>query len=343
MRFFETVKDLNSDLRPVSDKHILLTQKNTDHAIYERLRECGVDAAHLAEIARDVAAEAARLVEQRRTDLASDGGGVRAAATKSSEVDPVTVVDRESETFIRQRLNERAPGSAILGEEEGASPSGNEQGSENAGYADVLWVVDPIDGTVNFMYGVPAYAVSVAATYDGIPVAGAIADVCAGTVYSTAMGAGVIISPIEGDGEATTTADSLNTVPQPSDPADLRTALIATGFAYHAGRRASQAKLLTQVLPKVRDIRRIGSAALDLVRVATGEVDGYYEHGLGPWDHAAGSLIAARAGAQVTMPLLSVESREGAPICAARTSIADELLNLVWTEAPGGVLHPLEK
>ena len=149
------------------------------------------------------------------------------------------------------------------------------------------WVVDPIDGTVNFMYGIPAYAVSVAAQVGGRSVAGAVVDVARGIVYGATRGGGAWMS----DGTGARTELRCN----PVERTEL--ALVATGFGYAAGRRRAQGRIVAELLPRVRDIRRVGAAALDLCMVASGAVDAHYEHGLSPWDWAAGGLIAAEAGA----------------------------------------------
>lgn len=255
-----------------------------------------------------VAAAAAAHVRAARRDVVGTDGRVPVAATKSSAVDPVTAVDRSSEALIRGMLDRLASGDAVLGEEDG--------GVLRPGA--VTWVVDPVDGTVNFVYGFPASAVSVAATVDGVPVAGAVADIARHRVFSACTGGLAQVAPEDDEGQART----LGPVPGPTN---LGTALVATGFSYRAQRRAAQADLLCRLLPRIRDIRRAGSAALDLCGVAAGVVDAYYEHGLGPWDHAAGALVAARAGAQVAMPRLTAGYGDGVGVLAAAPGIAGEL------------------
>jgi myo-inositol-1(or 4)-monophosphatase len=165
---------------------------------------------------------------------------------------------------------------------------------------------------VNFVYGIPAYAVSVAALVNGVSVAGAVADVVADRVYSAGAGLGAHLTDEHGTRPLLCTAVD-----------DLSMALLGTGFGYSRPRRAAQASLLSRMLPVVRDVRRIGSAALDLCMVAAGRLDAYYEHGLNVWDWAAGALIAAEAGARVVLP----ESGDGAvPMVVAAPGIADELL-----------------
>jgi myo-inositol-1(or 4)-monophosphatase len=246
----------------------------------------------LREVAVRVAAEAADLVESTRRSAVQD------VATKSSATDPVTAGDRAAERLVRQRLAELRPGEAVLGEEEGAA----------AGTGDgVCWVVDPIDGTVNYLYGFPWYSVSVAAQLDGVSVAGAVVEPSSGRRWSAARGRGA-------------TLDDVPLRVASTDRLDLT--LLATGFAYLPERRTRQAEVVSRLLGRVRDIRRTGSAALDLCMVAAGWVDAYVEHGLNRWDWAAGSLIAEEAGAVVSLP----DSGElGGATFAAAPGIADEL------------------
>jgi myo-inositol-1(or 4)-monophosphatase len=258
-----------------------------------------------------VATEAATFVRRRRAEVFGDDGaavGSTAVSTKSTRTDPVTVVDTETERLIRDRLKELRMGDPVLGEE-GGGPQ-----SATAAPGTVTWVVDPIDGTVNFLYGIPAYAVSVAAQVDGVSVAGAVADVVAGRVYSAARGSGAQLTDENG-------ARALRC----SATEELSMALLGTGFAYSQRRRTTQAALLARILPEVRDVRRLGSAALDLCMVAAGRLDAYFEHGLHVWDCAAGALIAAEAGARVVLP--APESQDaGGVVVAAAPGIADELM-----------------
>ncbi len=268
----------------------------------------------LRSVAETLAAEAAAFVRRRRAEVfGSEAGGLQtpdsgAVRSKSTPTDPVTVVDTETERLLRDRLAELRPGEPILGEEGGGpvDSAGIPAGS-------VTWVLDPIDGTVNFVYGIPAYAVSVGAQVNGESVAGAVADVVGNRVYSAAVGLGAHVTDDQGT--------------QPLQSAavdDLSMALLGTGFGYSRQRRAAQAALLARMLPVVRDVRRIGSAALDLCMVASGRLDAYYEHGLQVWDRAAGALIAAEAGARVVLPAPGVN---GAGLAlAAAPGIADELL-----------------
>ncbi|WP_084530503.1 inositol monophosphatase family protein [Nocardia miyunensis] len=265
----------------------------------------------LRRVAVHLAKTAAAHVRLRRNRFRGAAGALRADAvqSKSTPTDPVTVVDTETEELIRTLLADLRPGERVFGEEGGGTVG---DGSE------IVWVVDPIDGTVNFMYGIPAYSVSVAAMLDGRSLAGAVADVAGDQVYSAGLGAGA--ERIGADG--TVTALRCTEVEQVS------MALLATGFGYSAERRARQGRLIAEVLPRVRDIRRIGSAALDLCMVAAGLVDAHYEHGLNTWDWAAGALIAAEAGARLRLPAAGTVSKTGELVVAAAPGIADELMNL---------------
>lgn len=245
------------------------------------------DAAALRVVAEQLATEAAEFVARRRAEVFgaaahSPGDDVPTVRSKSTPTDPVTIVDTETERWLRERLAVLRPGEAILGEEEGGRHDGRRG---------LSWVIDPIDGTVNFVYGIPAYAVSVAVQYDGRSVAGAVADVAAAEVYSAALGGG-----------AEVVRGGVRTPLRCSGVAELSMALLGTGFSYDAARRAQQAGVLAHILPVVRDVRRIGSCALDLCMVAAGRLDAYYEDGVQVWDWAAAALIAAEAGATVWLP-----------------------------------------
>lgn len=194
--------------------------------------------------------------------------------TKSSPTDVVTEMDTAAERLVVDGVRAARPDDGILAEE-GASAS------ERTG---VRWVIDPLDGTVNYLYGIPDWAVSIAVEVDGEPAVGVVHDPSKGRTYTAVRGRG-----------ATCNGRPL----QCSTRTDLAQALVGTGFGYAADRRAAQARVLDGVLPKVRDIRRIGAAALDLCSVAAGRLDAFYERGLNPWDLAAGGLIAREAGAVV--------------------------------------------
>jgi fructose-1,6-bisphosphatase/inositol monophosphatase family enzyme len=226
--------------------------------------------AELAALASCVAQEAAELLMSRRDRV----GVVR---TKSSPSDVVTEMDRAAEDLIRDRLLAARPGDAVLGEESGQTGSGS-----------VRWVVDPIDGTVNYLYGLPDWGVSIAAEVDGEVVAGAVCLPLRRVLYTAASGGGAWL-------ESSWQPDPQRLSCNSGVP--LSAALVATGFAYGAAQRSGQGRVVAAVLPSVRDIRRSGSAASDLCSVAAGQVDAYYEQGLKYWDVAAGGLIAREAGA----------------------------------------------
>ena len=210
--------------------------------------------------------------------LAYQAGKVEVAATKSSPTDVVTEMDRRSEELIRSRILATRPADAILGEEGGLIG--------NADNAPVLWVIDPLDGTVNYLYGLHDWAVSVAAEVSGEIVAGAVYVPVRGEMFSAVKGGGAVLDSADSESKL-----HCNTgVP-------LERALIGTGFGYLPGRRKIQGEVVAAMLPQVRDIRRIGVASVDLCAVAAGRLDGFYERGLNYWDWAAGALVAAEAGA----------------------------------------------
>lgn len=285
-------------------------------------REKTLSPADLEAVALEVAREAAVLIRRRRGELADEHGHVGVVGTKTSEVDPVTEVDQASEKVITEQLLQRVPGSRVLGEESGLS-------SEDSAPGEVLWIVDPIDGTVNFLYGVPAYAVSIAAVVNGQPVAGVVVDVTGQVAYVAHAGGPARRLKDSADKAAAVTLRVEPAEQEAAPGGALGKALVATGFSYVAEDRRRQAERLTRLLPQVRDIRRIGSAALDLCRVASGEVDAYFEHGLGPWDHAAGCLIAARAGAISVAPDYDVTKEAKALVLAVKPGVAAELAELL--------------
>jgi myo-inositol-1(or 4)-monophosphatase len=199
----------------------------------------------LLELARTVALTAGALAKTRRAE------GVEVAASKSSLEDIVTDADRETEALIRSMLADARPNDGFLGEESGA----------DVGSSGLTWIVDPIDGTVNYLYGL------------------------IGEVFTAASGSGAFL----GDKQV-----------RVAPPVDLSQALVGTGFSYTAANRLEQAAVIAQLIGRVRDIRRMGTASLDLCAVASGRLNAYYERGLKPWDHAAGVLIATEAGARVS-------------------------------------------
>jgi len=240
------------------------------------------DLAELRAVAVSVATEAAALVAEMRAAAVTD------VDTKSSETDVVTAGDRAAERLIRMRLGELRPGEPVLGEEEGGFGGTTPDG--------VCWVVDPIDGTVNYLYGLPWYAVSVAARLGGESLAAAVVEPPSGRVWSAARGMGA----------------TLGSRPLRVSRADrLPVALIGTGFSYSQQRREWQSRLATELISRARDVRRCGSAVLDLCSVAAGWLDGFVEHGLSPWDWPGGALIAAEAGAVVRVPTADGSDPDG--------------------------------
>lgn len=223
----------------------------------------------LAELALDIAREAGHLIQQARA------AGVEIAQTKSSGTDIVTAADTASEELISARIRAARPGDGILGEE----------GSDSVGTSGVRWVVDPIDGTVNYAHGLPAYAVSIGVEVDG------------------AMAVGVVLSPAQGVEYTAVRGQGARRNGKPiraAAPVPLEKALVGTGFSYERDLRISQTRTFARLLPQIADVRRIGSCALDLCAIADGSLDAYVEEGIGgAWDYAAGALIAQEAGADV--------------------------------------------
>jgi myo-inositol-1(or 4)-monophosphatase len=197
-------------------------------------------------------------------------------ATKSTATDMVTEMDHASEALLREHLLGARPDDGFLGEEGGESP----------GTSGIRWVVDPLDGTTNYLYAFPGFNVSIAAEDEHGAIVAVVFDPLQGDLFTAARGGGAKRS-----GAPIACA--------PKEATDLGTALCATGFAYDPARRERQANVLATVIPRVRDIRRMGAAAVDLCSVACRRVDAYWERGLGPWDLAAGSLVAREAGARV--------------------------------------------
>ena len=260
----------------------------------------------LLDLARRLAEQASEVL---RRGVPSRGAGSEA---KTSLTDHVTDVDRASEALIVEGIRRARPDDGILGEE----------GADHAGSSGVRWVIDPLDGTTNYLYDQPAYAVSIGVEVDGVAEVGVVSAPAPDEVFSAARGGGAFRNgvPITVSGHD-----------------DLATALIGTGFAYVAERRAAQGAVVARVLPRVRDIRRNGSAALDLCWVACGRLDGYYEAGLQAWDMAAGLLIAAEAGA-VTAGLTGGPPVPGSAV-AATPGVAQALLALL---AEAGVADLLD-
>ena len=254
------------------------------------------DLAALVDLATD-AAQAAGALLRERIDWRR-----ATVTTKTSGTDMVSEMDHAAEALIVERLLRARPHDGILAEE----------GHDRDGTSGVRWVIDPLDGTTNYLYGHPAYGVSIAAEVDGEVRAGVVADPSLDEVFTATQGGGAFLN-----GEPI----------QPTDKADLATALVGTGFSYVPANRAQQAAVLTHVLPAVRDIRRAGAASLDLCWVACGRLDAYYEVTLQPWDVAAGVLIAAEAGALVSGVDGGPPSHES--VLAAAPGVAPALLSLL--------------
>jgi myo-inositol-1(or 4)-monophosphatase len=254
------------------------------------------DERRLLVVARD-AAEAGAAELRRRF-----GGRAHGVRTKSTPTDLVSDADLASELAIRSVLAERRPGDSILAEEGGESQGG-----------ELRWVVDPLDGTINYLFGIPAFAVSIACEDAAGAVAGVVLDPSREERFEATRSGGPTLN-----GEAFSAPGRADT---------LGVAMVATGFGYDAHVRARQADVLMRVLPRVRDIRRVGAASLDLCWSACGRFDAYYERGLNRWDVAAGGLIAERAGLSVRD--LPASSEEPSGTLAAPPALVDELAALI--------------
>lgn len=261
----------------------------------------------LRTLCADIAREAGTFAATQRRQL---GPGHRVAhSTKSSAVDPVTEFDEATEQLVVDRLRAERPDDSLVGEE----------GADHQGTSEFEWHIDPIDGTVNFVYDLPGWCTSIAVLRNGQPVAGAVYAPTVDELYSAGLGAG------------TTVNDQLVRV---STATDLQTSLAATGFSFHLdAHRVEQAQRVARVLPCVRDIRRQGSAALDLAYVASGRVDSYFEQFINSWDIAAGALLVSEAGGIIT----AFDGREldvAAPlgVVAAAPSIHSQMIDLVGSE-----------
>jgi myo-inositol-1(or 4)-monophosphatase len=251
--------------------------------------------ASLAKLAEALALEAAEL------QLEHLGTRIR-VGTKSTATDMVTEVDREVERLIVEGILAARPDDGILGEE----------GADVSGTSGHRWIIDPIDGTTNYLYGHPGFAVSIACERDDEVVVGVVYDPLHGELYAAARGGG-----------ATRNGEPVSC----SDETDIRQALVATGFNYDPALRREQGAVIARVIGEIRDIRRMGAAAVDLCSVASGRVDAYFERGLNPWDLAAGELIAAEAGARI-------EAIEGGParpgsVLAAPAALVEPLRALL--------------
>jgi myo-inositol-1(or 4)-monophosphatase len=254
------------------------------------------DPGALVELAADVARRAVRLLLEGR------GRARLRVETKVSATDMVSDMDRASEHLIVTALLAERPDDGIVGEEGSASP----------GTSGLRWVIDPLDGTTNYLYDHPGWAVSIAAEDAGGTIAGVVADGVHDEMFTATRGGGA-----RRDGAPVAC----------SAASDLATALVGTGFAYTAAGRRAQGAVVARLLPRVRDIRRMGAAAVDLCSVACGRLDAYYERGLAPWDLAAGALVAAEAGAVVAA--LDGGPPSGSSVLAAAPGIAAPLRDLL--------------
>jgi myo-inositol-1(or 4)-monophosphatase len=263
----------------------------------------GAELSELVTLAERVARAAGDLVREGRPER------VLVASTKSSPTDVVTAMDTASEALLRSALREARPGDGVLGEEGGLVP----------GTSGLTWVVDPIDGTVNYLYGIPGYAISVAVVQGDpldpaghLALAGCVHQPLSRETWTAALGSGARL-----DGREIRANTGVH----------LDRALVGTGFGYDAERRRHAAGVAAILLPQVRDIRRLGSAALDLAAVACGRLDAYYERGLGAWDLAAGGLIAREAGVLVGGLAGAAASSEF--VLAAPPGLFEELAELL--------------
>jgi len=261
-------------------------------------------AASLATLAVHLATgAAAHVLTARGSDLEVD--------SKSTATDLVTASDRASERWLVEQILAARPEDGVVGEE----------GASRSGTSGVHWILDPIDGTVNFVLGLPNYAVSVAAAVHGVVVAGAVCNVESGEVFHAVAGGGAFLGDRRLQGP--------RAIP-------LSRAVIGTGFGYDAARRERQIKVVAQLLPRIADIRRLGAASLDLCAVAAGRLDGYFEAGLNEWDYAAGALIAREAGCELTG--LHGRAADGQLTAVAGTSFASEFFALLEELDADGVL-----
>ena len=255
-------------------------------------------ARELAALARRAALSAGALLRDERPDVLQ-------VSAKSSPTDVVTQMDRAAEEHLAALLLAERPEDGILGEE----------GGERAGSSGVRWIVDPLDGTTNYLYGIPLWSVSVGAEVSGEVVAGAVCAPELGLTYVAYRGGGATEEARHGTREL-----------QASSTVDLAQALLSTGFGYDSDQRRRQAEALVAVAPRVRDVRRLGSAAIDLCWVAAGLTDAYVETRLHPWDVAAGALIARESGAVV----VGDDDPVHAPfVLASAPGIADEVMRLL--------------
>lgn len=250
----------------------------------------------LLKLATEIATEAGDLLLERF------GSGATGVETKSTPTDVVTDADRDSEALVLARIEEARPDDGIV----------TEEGAERPSASGVTWIVDPLDGTVNYIFGIPVWGVSIA-VHDGAgPLIGVVNDPNRGEIFAARRGEG----------------STLNGNPiHVSDKSDLSMALIGTGFAYDSQSREQQAARLPHLLPLVRDIRRAGSAAIDLAWLACGRLDGFFEAPMMLWDKAAGELLITEAGGIVTP--LDAPVGDDTGVIASGPHLHDKLSNVV--------------
>ena len=251
--------------------------------------------AELLAVAEEAARTAGALLRER-----FEAGAERSVHAKSTPTDLASEADLAAEAAIRELLAARRPDDALLAEEGG--------GDERAEPGRIRWIVDPLDGTINFLFRIPQWCVSVACEDEAGTLAGVVFDPMRGELFSATA-----------DGPALLDGEPL----QPRQPAPLEQSLIATGFAYDTAVRAEQVRIVAELVPRARDVRRMGSAALDLAWLAAGRYDAYFERTVQPWDVAAGALLCRRAGLEVR----DLPPRPGLPygVCAGRPALLDEL------------------
>lgn len=256
----------------------------------------------LCDLAERLAVDAGELVYEGRKR------GIASATTKSSDTDVVTEFDRASERMIVDGLHAERPDDAVIGEE----------GTDTAGASGVRWLIDPIDGTTNFLYDLPGYAVSIAAFAEDRPIAGVVYVPSTRELFTATAGGGAMLNGSRI--HCSTTSVLLHS-------------LVATGFSYQVERRRDQARRIAEVIPQIRDIRRFGAASTDLCYLAAGRLDVYFEKWLGPWDFAAGELIAREAGCRTGRfdggPIDSSE------VLAANPALFDQMVELLAGTEPG--------
>jgi myo-inositol-1(or 4)-monophosphatase len=254
------------------------------------------DRGELLELAVALARRAGSVIVEMRPDA------VGTATTKSSPTDPVTEADAAAEEIIVGGLGDARPHDTIVGEE----------GTDRTGTSGISWYVDPIDGTVNYLYGLPLYSVSIAAAVGAETVIGVVYNPISDELFTATAGGGAYRNGAE-----------ISVTDRP----DLTTSVISTGFSYRSDRRKVQADILSSLLPRIGDIRRLGSAALDLCMVAAGRVDGFYEESLNIWDYAAGKLVVEEAGGRCDLLTDTVSGAE--VLVAGSPLVADGLIRLL--------------